>query len=137
MCTGAEIMLASSAISAGGSLLGGMQQSSQYNKRAGDIATSTIDTMRQTAYAQGRRLSSQRAAIGKAGIKTTGSAAVLLEEQAKQDEMELLRQKFSGELAIKENKALAKESAMKGLTSALTTTTKAFKSKTDITDLLA
>lgn len=127
MCTGAEIMMASSAISAGGSLLGGMQQSSQYNKRAGDIATSTIDTMRQTAYAQGRRLASQKAAIGKAGIKTSGSAAVLLEEQAKQDEMELLRQKFSGELAVKENKALAKESVTKGLMGAVSSIGGAFK----------
>lgn len=127
MCTGAEIMMASSAISAGGSLFGGMQQAGQYNKRAGDIATSTIDTMRQTAYAQGRRFAAQKAAIGKAGIKATGSAGVLLEEQAKQDEMELLRQRFSGELAVKENKALAKESTMKGLMGAVGQIGGAFK----------
>ena len=117
MCTGLEIMAVASVAQGIGGFMQGQQAAGQYEKRAGQILESSKQEMRQTGKAQARRLGSQKTGYAKAGVAMTGSAATFTQEQMKQDELELLTQKYNAQLGIQDEFAKAKESRMQGIKS--------------------
>lgn len=88
------------------------EQAKATGKRAGQIefdAKLQAETMREAAE---RRLGGQRGRFAKAGIKATGSAKRLLEEQIKQDELNLLKLTISRDIAIDEERRAARQSGL-------------------------
>jgi hypothetical protein len=63
----------------------------QAGVRMAQVAYGANVEAKQTEQMQERRLGANRAAFAKSGIKVTGSARRLLDEQIKQDEIELLK----------------------------------------------
>lgn len=55
-----------------------------------------------------RRLGGQRGRIAKAGLKTSGTTKRLLEEQIKQDELDLLKQSISTQSSLGEQRKASK-----------------------------
>ncbi len=92
--------------SAGGvfSAFGGASEAddlaAQREQRAGQILEATKQTIALKSLQQGRAMGQTRAAIGKAGVGASGSAAVLLENQGRLDEMALESAKQRGVLQI-------------------------------------
>jgi len=98
-----------------GDLLAGTGEAKAHRKRMGRIMESTRDQLNQMDKAQSRRRGAQRAAYGKAGVKLTGSAKRLMEEQLKEDELELLKTKYNAQLKIDDAKDSAKSAINQGL----------------------
>lgn len=72
----------------------------QYKKQIGQILQNTQMDIQQTRTQQGRRVDLQRANYGKAGVKMTGSAVDLVNEQIMQDELELLNKRYEAKIKI-------------------------------------
>ncbi len=74
----------------------------QYKEQLDQIVNNTKLDIEQTAYRQERFRAGQKANYGKAGVKMTGSAVDLINEQIKQDEIELLNKKYEANIRIKD-----------------------------------
>lgn len=72
----------------------------QYRQQIGQITENTQLNMKRKAYSQARGLSEKRANYGKAGVKMTGSALDYINEQVKQDELDLLNMKYEASIGI-------------------------------------
>lgn len=81
--------------------------------------------MKQTEQMQERILGANRAAFAKSGVKATGSAKRLLEEQIKQDEIELLKIRHERNVNITNEQKTAKMAQLEARNKAA----KAFGSK--------
>ncbi len=119
MCTGAEIMAVASVVQGVGALKQSEDLASQYERRADQILESSKEQMRQGAKGRERARSRLRAGYGKAGVTMTGTAKKLEEEQIRQDEMELLKQKYNAEIAVVEQQGAADEVRRSGLRKAI------------------
>lgn len=84
--------------------LGSFQEASniadQREKRAGQILQATKQTIQLKALEQGRALGAKKAAIGRAGVGISGSAAKFISQQERLDEMALEAAKQRGVLEI-------------------------------------
>jgi hypothetical protein len=109
------LLFAASAAKGVGDFMQGQDAANQYEKRAGQILESSKQNMRQTGKAQARRLGSQKAGYSKAGVAMTGSPLAFTEEQMKQDELEILTQKYNAQLGIGDEFNKAKESRVKAI----------------------
>lgn len=67
----------------------------------------------QTSQAQERRLGANRAAFAKSGVKVSGTAKRLIDEQARLDEIELLKIKHAGNINVQAEKRAAKRAGYK------------------------
>lgn len=114
MCTGAEIMIAASVAQGVGGMMSSSSEAKQYKTRAGQVLKSGMQEIDQAAYEQERYRGSQRAAIGKAGIKMSGTAKTLTDEQLMQDEKTLLTMKYNTMLGVKDNTNAYKAKKMEG-----------------------
>jgi len=85
----------------------------QYKKQIGQILQNTQLDIQQTRTAQGRRLDLQRANYGKAGVKMTGSAVDLINEQIAQDELELLSKRYEAKIKIGDSAAGMRQAGSK------------------------
>ena len=88
----------------------------QYKKQIGQILQNTQLDIQQTRTQQGRRLDLQRANYGKAGVKMTGSAVDLINEQIQQDELELLNKRYESKIRIGDAAAGMKQAGQKAET---------------------
>jgi len=114
MFTGLEIMAIAGLAQGVGGFLSGQDTANQYTDQAGQILESAKQGMRKTAKAQSRRLGSQKAGYAVAGVAQSGSAEVLSNEQIKQDELEILTQKYNAQLGIKQSFQQANQARMQG-----------------------
>jgi hypothetical protein len=78
-------------------------------KRMAQIDFATNMQLKQTEQMQDRRLGANRAAFAKSGIKETGTARRMLDEQIKQDEMQILGIKLGRDNAMNETMQAAKQ----------------------------
>jgi hypothetical protein len=107
------------AISAGAQGISGMLSSNgeakQYKTRANQVLQSGMQEIDQTAYEQSRYRATQKSAYGKAGVKLTGSAKTVTDEQLMQDEKTLLTMKYNTMLGVKDNLNAYKSKKMEGV----------------------
>jgi hypothetical protein len=91
-------------IKAGAEAYGAVSTSKEAQKQAGvrmaQVAFGSDIEKAQAQQVQERRLGANRAAFAKSGVKVTGSARRLLDEQIKQDEIELLKIKHNKDVNI-------------------------------------
>lgn len=88
------------------------EQAKAIGKRAGQIefdAKLRAETIKEAAE---RRLGGQKGRFAKAGIKATGSAKRLLEEQIKQDELDLLKSNISRDVMLDEERRAARQAGL-------------------------
>jgi len=103
MCTGMEMMgFAGLAQGASGAMTAN-SEAGQYKTRAGQVLQSGMQEIDQAAYQQSRYRGEQKAAYGKSGVKMTGSAKTLTDEQLLQDEKTLLTMKYNTMLGVQDN----------------------------------
>lgn len=94
------IMVGSQALKGIGSIQQGLDTVQESGRRAGQIEFDTQVRTEQTRQRADRRRGATRAAFAKSGVKAKGSAARLIEEQAKQDDLELLKIQTKSQFAI-------------------------------------
>ncbi len=136
MCAGGELSSIMGGLSSGEGLqsIGGIMQSAgkaqeafgmrtAFGNQANEILAGAKRDIGQTALAQERARGRLKAGYAKAGVKMTGTAKRVAEEQYRQDEEDLAIMKYNAELGIKaatQKQAKAGKagvsSAMKGLT---------------------
>lgn len=126
MCTGFEILAGANFVKGVGGFLAGKDEEKQRKSRVGEILESSKQEMKQTARAQSRRIGSQKAAFGKAGVKLKGSAAKFIEEQRRQDEIELLNQQFNTELDVRTELQKGRQARTRGALSLVSGVTDSF-----------
>jgi hypothetical protein len=106
---------------AGAEAFSAISTSKEAQKQAGvrmaQVAFGSDIEKAQAEQMQDRRLGANRAAFAKSGVKVTGSAKRLLDEQIKQDEIELLKIKHNKDVNIsnlqREVRAARKEAQQK------------------------
>ena len=94
-------------------------------RRAGQLEFDASLRTEAAREAAERRIGGQKGRIAKAGIKAKGSARQLLEEQIKQDELDLLKIAASRDIAIDEEKRAARRAGLESsrrIAQALSTT---------------
>lgn len=87
-------------------------QAKAIGKRAGQIEFDTKLRAEAQKEVAERRLGGQRGRIAKAGLKTKGTTRQLLEEQIKQDELDLLKINVSGDILLEEERKAARRSGL-------------------------
>lgn len=108
-------MFAAQAVGAAGNFLSAQDTAKQQAKQAGEILANAKEEAKQTSKAQQRRRGAMRAAYAKQGVKVTGTAAVLIDEQVRQDDLELLKIKHNAQLQADAKIAEAKQTKQKAL----------------------
>lgn len=88
----------------------------QYKKQISQILQNTQLDIQQTRTQQGRNLDYRRAAYGNSGVKMTGSAVDLINEQIMQDELELLNKRYEAKIKIGDAAAGMKQAGQKAET---------------------
>ena len=115
MCTGGEIFAAASIAQGVGGFLRSSDVADQRVERMGQVASSAAQSIRQKAKAQARRRGAQAAAFSKAGVRMTGTAKQVIEEQIAQDELDLLTDKYNAQLQIGAEAQQAEQASMMGI----------------------
>lgn len=121
------IALVATAVSSAGQLYSGYQQSkaASYNAKVQEQAAVAAEQKAEydeTAHRQRVQsiLSSQRALYGKSGVELTGSPLLVLEDTAKQGEMDALAIRYGGDVEAAQQRsgaALSKMQSSSALTS--------------------
>lgn len=120
MCTGAELMGFGSIITGAGKGASAFSLANNYEDRAKDILASSLDSMRQGAKGRERARGRLRAAYAKSGVTMTGTAKTLTQEQIRQDELELLKEKYNAQLEVTSAYEKADEARKGGIMSMVT-----------------
>lgn len=81
----------------------------QRGVRMAQINAASDIAQKQTEQVQERRLGANRAAFAQSGVKMTGTAKRLLEEQVKQDEIELLKIRHERNVRLGEERNALKQ----------------------------
>lgn len=126
MCTGMEIAAIGSVAQGVGGFIQQQNLAEQYERRADEILSNSIENMRISAKQRERARGSLRAAYGKAGVTLTGTAKVVSEEQLRQDELALLNEKYNAQLAITQAQDEAKKARFKAISGVIGSGTQAF-----------
>ena len=101
LLSGGELLQSAGGVfSAFGSASEAADIAAQRERRAGQILEATKQTIALKSLEQGRALGRTRAAISRSGVGASGSAAVLLEQQGRLDEMAIEAAKQRGVLEI-------------------------------------
>lgn len=115
MCTGAEILAVAGAVKSVGKAASAFSLANDYEDRASDILASSKDAMRQSSKGRERARGRLRAAYAKSGVEMTGTAKVMTQEQIRQDEMELLKERYNAQLKVTSEYQRADEARKGGL----------------------
>lgn len=122
MCSGVEIaLLAATAVSTVGTLKAGEKQQEAYNYNAQVAEETAVQEQKKSAYdeqmhrAEVRRiLSTQRALYGKSGVTIEGSPLLVMEDTAKQGELDALAIRYGGDVAAARARSEASLLRMQG-----------------------
>lgn len=102
MCTGAELLFGAQAAGAVGGLMQDSNKAFGKAKQAGQILANAKADQQQASISQGRRAAFTRAAYAASGVKQTGTPLIFQEQQARQDEEELLRIRYNANVEAKD-----------------------------------
>ena len=109
MCVSATAVLgAGMGMSAMGKFSSGVDYAYDVAGQAGQILDSAKADGEQLQKSQKRRLSGMRAAYAKSGVKLTGTAKKLIEEQVREDDLESVKLKYNAQIASKQKLSEAK-----------------------------